>query len=395
MESRIEDSAVQAALQARLSRLQGYLAQDAGNVQLLGDVADLQLQLGQWDDAKATLMTLLAAAPTDPTTRYRLAVAERALGRADAAQPLLAALVTEGHAHPAVLQEMARSEAQLGRWDLVLQTLAPLDALVLPPDEADTVRLLRIRASHHLGDLQAALDEAGSWRRSRGAGLPTSGLAAIATLQLDAERLDDAAALVGSATPEQLAGSPELATAAGFVELSRGRADSARALFHRSAAQQPALGRAHLGLGLAAAHAGDLQRAVEALKAATAATPGHLGSWHALAWMQMLSQDYAGADASLRAALAQDANFGETHGGLALLAALRGDRHAAEQHLRTGTRLDPRGVNVMVARLVLEQGAGALDARVLAPALQRFLGLAATQNPAMRELMARMLASRG
>ncbi|MBW8743391.1 MAG: tetratricopeptide repeat protein [Sphingomonas sp.] len=391
VESRTNNTAEQAALQARLGRLQGYLSGDAHNAHLLGDVADLQLQLGRWDDAKATLAQLLDLVPEDAQARYRLAVAERALGQAEVAQLLLAALVGEGHAHPAVLQELARSEAQLGRWDAVVKTLAPLDATALSTEEGDTVRLLRVRALHHLGDLQSGLAEAQTWRQARGPNLPTIGLAALATLHLDAEQLDAAAELVASAAPDQLASNAELATAAGFIELSRGRADSAKALLSQGAHQQPALGRAHLGLGLAAAYTGDLSGAVAALKAATVATPSHLGSWHALAWMQMLNQDLIGAEASLQAALAQDANFGETHGGLALLAALRGDREAAERHLRTGTRLDPQGVNVTVARVALQQGGGQLDSRVLGPALQRFMGLATTQSPTMQSLMARMM----
>jgi len=394
VESRTEDSAAQAALRARLGRLQSYLAGDEHNVQLLGDVADLQLQLGLWDAAKTTLARLLEKSPTDATARYRLAVAERATGRAAAAQPLLAGLVAEGHSHPAVLQELARSEAQLGHWDATLKTLAPLDAGTLSADEADAVRLLRIRALHHLGDLKAGIAEAEAWQRARGANLPTLGLAAMATLHLDAEQIDSAAALVARASPEQLADNAELATAAGFIELSRGNADAAQALLVQGAQQQPSLGRAHLGLGLTAAYAGDLPRAVDALKAATAATPSHLGSWHALAWMQMLNQDLAGAEASLQAALAQDPNFGETHGGLALLAALRGEREAAEQYLRAGTRLDPRGVNVLIARVALQEGGGALDARVLGPALQRFMGSAAAQSPVMQDLMARLMAKR-
>lgn len=395
MESRTEDAAAQAALRARLSRLSGYLAADTHNAQLLGDVADLQLQLGLWDDAKGTLARLLDIEPANATARYRLAVAERAAGRAEAAQPLLAGLVAEGHSHPAVLQELARAEAQLGHWDAVLKALAPLDATSLAVDEADTVRLLRVRALHHLGDLQAGLAEATAWHQARGASLPTVGLAAMATLHLDAEQLDAAAALVASASPEQLAGNAELATAAGFVALSQGHPDAARALLSQGAQQQPSLGRAHLGLGLAAAYAGDLPLAVEALKSATAATPTHLGSWHALAWMQMLNQDFVGAEASLQAALAQDANFGETHGGLALLAALRGDREKAEAHVRTGARLDPQGVNVTVARVALQQGSGPLDARVLEPALQRFMGLASARSPTMQTLMARMMPKRG
>ena len=394
MESRTDAAAAQAALESRLVRLQSYLSQDEGNVQLLGDVADLQLQLGRWPDAKSTLTRLLQEAPGDATARYRLAVAERACGEPAAAQALLAGLVEEGHSHPAILQELAWSEAQLGHWAEVAKALAPLDAATLPPDQGDTVQLLRVRAFHHLADLKSGLAVAEAWRQARGADLPTQGLAAIATLYLDAEQMDAAAELAASASAEQLSNA-ELATAAGFIELSRGQVDKASALLSKGAQQQPSLGRAHLGLGLAAAYAGDLTGAVKALKMATTATPTHLGGWHALAWMQMLNHDLEGAEDSLHAALAQDANFGETHGGLALLAALRGDREAAEHHLRTGTRLDPQGVNVTVARVALQQEGGQLDARVLAPALQRFMGLAVAQNPAMQTLMARMTPKKG
>lgn len=383
-------------MQDRLNRLLGYLAADPQNPQLLNDVTDLQLQLEHWSDAKALLQRQLEAEPGDAAARYRLAVAQRASGAAELAKPLLAALVAEGHAHAAVLQELARTEAQLGDWHAALSTLAPLSTEELTPAEADAVQLLRVRALHHLGDVQASLAEAQAWQQARGADLPVSGLAALATLYLDAEQIDAAAGLVAKASPEHLESNAELAAAAGFVCLSQGKADLARTLLSQSAQRQPSMGRAHLGLGLAAAYGGDLAGAVQALKAAVAATPEHLGSWHALAWMQMLSQDLVGAESSLQQALSRDANFGETYGGLALLAALRGDRAAAEAHVRTGARLDPKGVNIIVARIALERvrDGAALNANVLEPALQRFLGLAATRSPAMQEMMARMLPKR-
>jgi hypothetical protein len=50
----------------------------------------------------------------------------------------------------------------------------------------------------------------------------------------------------------------------------------------------------------------------------------------------------------------------------------------------------------MFARIALERHRDgmALDANVLEPALQRFLGLAATQSPTMRDLMSRMVPKR-
>ncbi|WP_457447663.1 tetratricopeptide repeat protein [Roseateles sp. P5_E4] len=376
----------------RLSRLLDYLAHDPRNPTLLADVADEQLQMGDWAAARSTLQQLLEIQPGDALARYRLAVAERAGGDAAKAVTLLRELVTEGHSHPAVLQELARSHAQQGDWAEVAPTLAGLKAIELPPGEGDAVWLLRIRAHHHVGALEDALAEAKAWEAGRGAALPLQGQAAIATLLLDAERIDEAAQLLSRVDARAIEGHAELAAAAGFVELSQGHAAVALERFAQSAHVEPQLGRAHLGRGLALASQGQLPQATEALKVAVEVAPSHLGSWHALAWLQLLAGDLDGAAASFEAALAQDANFGETHGGLALIAALRGNRDAAERHLRTASKLDPRSTNVLVAKTVLERGPDALDAQWLARALERFMGMAASRNPALRAMLEKMTA---
>ncbi|MFT7724446.1 MAG: tetratricopeptide repeat protein [Roseateles sp.] len=376
----------------RLNRLLDYLAQDPRNPQLLADVADLQLQLGDWGAAKSTLQQQLQRQPGDALARYRLAVAERAVGNAAEALPLLQALISEGHAHAAVVQELARCHAQQGNWSAVVSELASQEATKLPPDDADAVRLLRIRAQHHLGDLEAALAESRAWQAGRGHALPVQGWAAIATLLLDAERMDDAAQLLAQAGAEAIQGNAELAAAAGFVELGRGQLDGALGHFVRSTSIEPRMGRAHLGQGLVLAAQGDMSRAIEALKVAVEVSPDHLGSWHALAWMQLLSRDVEGAAASFQSALSRDDNFGETHGGLALVAALRGDRQSSERHLRTASKLDAASVNAMVARMVLEHGPGMLDSELLGRALDRFVGSTAGSNPALQAMWARMTA---
>lgn len=375
----------------RLSRLLDYLAHDLRNTSLLGDVADEQLRMGDWAAAKSTLLQLLEVQPGDALTRYRLAVAERASGDGAKAVALLHELVSEGHAHPAVLQELARSQAQQGNWAAVCPTLADLNATELPPGEGDAVWLLRIRAHHHLGALNDALAEAQAWEAGRGAALPLQGRAAIATLLLDAERIDDAARLLAQLDADAIGGHAELAAAAGFVELSQGQAGSALERFAQSAQVEPRLGRAHLGLGLALASQGQLPQAMEALKVAVEVAPSHLGSWHALAWLQLLGNDLDGAAASFEGALAQDENFGETHGGLALVAALRGDREAGERHLRTAAKLDARSTNVLVAKTVLERGPTAIDPKWLARALERFMGATASRNPQVQSMLDRMV----
>lgn len=377
---------------ARLSRLLDFLAQDPHNAALLGEVADEQLNQGDSVAARATLQQLLAVQPGDALTRYRLAVATRAGGDAATAVAALQALLAEGHAHAVVVQELARAQGQLGDWAAVVATLEPLQAGALPPEEGDAVWLLRVRAHHHLGQLTHGLAQAQDWEAARAGALPLQGRAAIATLMLDAERLEDAARVLAHVEPKLVDGHAELAAAAGFVQLGQGEARGAMDRFTQSVQLDASLGRAHLGLGLAMASQGDLPRALDALRAAVTATPSHLGSWHALAWVQLLQDDLAGAQASFESALAQDDTFGETHGGLALLAALRGDVEASERHLRTASRLDPQSTHVLVTRAVLERGPEHDGQAWLAQALERFMGVAARRNPALQAMLERALA---
>lgn len=378
---------------SRAQRLQAYLQQDPDNRQLLADLADAQLRAADWDGARRTLARSLALDADDRQARYRLAVAERAAGEPARAAALLQELLTLEPAHPVLSQELALAQAQQGDWGGAARTLEPLDLAALPSDQADDLYLLRLRALHHLGELDTALALGQTWQAQRGAALPLQGLAALASLQLDAERLDDAEALVSTCAPAQLDSSAELLAVAGYVALAQGRAELAQQRFARGTALAPQLGRAHLGLGLAAASAGDQVTALQALRAATQATPQHLGSWHALAWMQLLGDDLDGVEASLRSALAQDRNFGDTHGGLALLAALRGDRVAAEEGLRLATRLDPQSMNAAVARILLAQPEhrDLKDPEVLRQGLEAALGFAARRGGSLAELLPRLL----
>lgn len=131
----------------RLSRLLDYLAQDPDNPRLLDDVVDAQVQLGQWQEARAGLERALQADPGNARQRYRMAVVERVSGRTEAACALLRQLIGEGHEQPVVLQELARALAQQGDWEAATDTLSQLDATQLPLEEGNAVWLLRIRAA--------------------------------------------------------------------------------------------------------------------------------------------------------------------------------------------------------------------------------------------------------
>jgi Tfp pilus assembly protein PilF len=81
--------------------------------------------------------------------------------------------------------------------------------------------------------------------------------------------------------------------------------------------------------------------------------PDHIGTWHVLAWIEILLGNVPAAHSAFRRALALDRNFSETHGGLAVVDALQGREAEARLHIKRALRLDRQSVAVCYAELLL------------------------------------------
>src|SRR5207342_527942 len=86
--------------------------------------------------------------------------------------------------------------------------------------------------------------------------------------------------------------------------------------------------------------------------------PDHIGTWHALAWAQLLLGDIDAAAGSYQQAYDLDRNFADSHGGLALIHALRGETDAAEQAVKRALRLSPQCATALYAKSLLLSDAG-------------------------------------
>ena len=71
-----------------------------------------------------------------------------------------------------------------------------------------------------------------------------------------------------------------------------------------------------------------------------------------------MSGEVDAAESTFQRALELNRNFAETHGGLASIAALRGDTAAAERGIEVALRLDPRCLSAQFARSVLISRSG-------------------------------------
>lgn len=332
---------------SRLERSKGYLAADGSNPRLLAEVIDLSLAAGEREHARTTLGTALRLYPEDAYFQFRLAtfcIAERRLDEAQAALERIAA--AQGRP-PAVLHNLAYVHVLAGRHS---EAVAILREVVRHPEApADSAGLL-VRCLHHVGELEAAAAFARE-RVAQGAG--DASLLAAASLALwDHGDLDEAAAFAARAL-EQAPLALEALVTQGSLALGAQDAATARERFRRALALQPEDGRSWSGLALAEMLAGDLDTALDGFRAATGFMPGHVGTWIAFGWCHLALGDREQAAAAFQRALEIDRNFAESHGSLAVVAALGGDAGAAKPHIERALGLDAQCVSARYAESLL------------------------------------------
>jgi Tfp pilus assembly protein PilF len=102
----------------------------------------------------------------------------------------------------------------------------------------------------------------------------------------------------------------------------------------------------------------DLPKARTILEHAVKAMPDHIGTWHALAWTELLMGDVNAAEKSYQSAYDLDRNFADSHGGLALIAALRGNTEKADHSVKLALKLNPQCPTALYAKSILLTDAG-------------------------------------
>lgn len=328
---------------ARFEQRLGFLAADPQNLNLISECADLALELGRPGEAKELVERGLTLKPEDPHLRARLAGAHLSSGDVAGAIEILDALVKTGVDAPEVRYNLGYALMLAGRHGDAKQVLGEAG---IPQAE-----LLKIRAHHHLGELDEAIKLAEDYATAHPEDAEVIGQ--LAMLYLDADDFMKARAWADRAVSEKKK-TPEGYATAGFIAL--GDEDEARAdeLLSKALELNPRSGRAWAGKGLAAMLAGNVAAGEEALQRAVQHMPTHIGTWHALAWCQILRGKLDAAEASFRKAYDLDRAFGETHGGLAVLQILRGEGNRAQRRADTALKLDPGSFSGQYAKVLLE-----------------------------------------
>lgn len=358
----------------RLARLQSYLAGDPDNPALLADAVQAAIDGGELDKAEAWNARLGEIAPLGFESRYLGSVI--AMRRSDfaAAARLLEGLLPD-HPHANVRFNLAWSRAMLGDKTGARELLDAGTTAVI-----GAAAMLKTQLMHEAGEF----DEAMAFGRGALRDHPEDRglLAALATLALDVEDAAFAAECAGKAGDH-----PEAHAVTAVLELQAGDPDQARLSFDRSIAQRRHNPRAWVGRGLTALARQDAASAASDIDTGAQQFGDHIGSWIAAGWAHFLAGDQAAARQRFDRAMGLDPNFAESHGSLAVLAAVAGDREAARRGMATALRLDRQCFSAALAQVLLSNDDPAKAAAIVERAMNTPLG---EQGLTMASFMAGM-----
>jgi tetratricopeptide (TPR) repeat protein len=331
----------------RAAQLSTFADNDPGNPILLCDLLDELLSSGHVEEARARLNKAPAALRELPGVRFRDARCALLKGDAKTAIHLLLSLRASMTEVPVgIVHDLAYAQFVDGQLQEAMSTLAKSS---FQGEDAAVLALLKARILHHQQQCNAAL-EALAAHDSGSHAAEVRGMRSL--LWLDLNNLEQAVAEAERAlalNAEQHHASLVLGAAA----LRFQRADDATVVFKRVLAKHADSGRAWLGLGHASMLRGNVKVSRGEIERASEHMPEHIGTWHTLAWCQLMDDDLAAAEHSFERAFALDRTFGETHGGLAVIHAMRGKRKEAEDSIKRAMRLDPQGRSGRYAQSLL------------------------------------------
>ena len=327
----------------RLKRLLSYLAADSGNEQLRADAAEQALSIGEPEIA-ADLLGAIEGVPGERDSNL-LGLAKIQLRQFDEAAKLFQALIDKGADDPAVKFNLA--------WSLSMGKDFKAALALLSPDVTKAIgqaAMLEVQLLHDEGEFERAADAA---KTHLAAHPDDSGLAAaVSVLALDIEDLD-----LAKACAEKAGNHPDAITTLGTLALGQQQPTEAERLFDSALKANEGIPRAWIGRGLARLLEGDPRAAADIDRGADL-FGDHIGSWIAAGWAHLMAGDIDAARQRFEKALAIDDAFAESHGSLAVIDALEGDKASASKRIEVAKRLDRQCFSSAFAQTLLTANAG-------------------------------------
>ncbi len=365
----------------RLEKVRGYMQVDPANRHLRDEEIDLLLDLRELDAARIKLDQALQAEPGEPSLLFRLATLAMIKREFADAEKLLTGLIAAGVREPGVAYNLAYCQFVQRRFADTRQTLTSYPEARQVPAAIP----LEGRCLHHMGELPAAQELLHAHLAQYPEDVDAQGLAALVCV--DQNQFKEARELATAALrrdPNRI----EALIAIGTVDLNEENFEAAAAAYQQVLSINARDGRSWLGMGIIMLLSQRLPDATECLRRATEAMPEHSGTWVTLGWCLVMQNHLEEAEAAYRHAVEASRAFSEAHGGLAVVAALKGDKEVAKRSMEIARRLDPGSMSAAYADALLSGNAkDAQGLSKLATDLLQSKGMLDPQNPSGRRLI--------
>jgi tetratricopeptide (TPR) repeat protein len=339
-------------LSARFERLSSFLSQDPDNINLFHDWFEQGLQLGAFDQISVKLDQLIQNLPSDASLIFAKTKLLIAKGDFNQAIELCNSLIENGIINTGVIYNKCWSQLNAGQHQEIIDQASDLDKYV---SEYPPILLVLARAYHHLGDMEQAITIVDRFISLMPDSPEAHGLKSM--LMLDLGQYDGAKASADRSLELNPYNHEALIT---LSSVALTQQDPDEALKHLEANQKvmQQSGRMMLNYGQVLMLNMQFDQAEDALKQAVNLMPEHIGTWHALAWVQLVLDKVSDAKRCFERAMDIDRNFADSHGGLAIIAICEGDLDAADKRTKTAIRLDPMSASGRYAESLLLEKRG-------------------------------------
>jgi len=327
-----------------------FIELDGGNLSLRKDAIREACDIGDWEIARQLIDTGLETHPEEASLLALSGFAHLQAQSYVAAEKVLSAALAKGLDAAELHYNLAFAVFMQKRFADALEHLrvaSPALPLAL---------LLRARCLHQLNRRAEAIADCRA-HLAVVEDADASGLLALLLYESDAHDHVEARTHLSIAlrqNPNQL----EALLALASMQSDSAEYAAARISFGRLVQAHPQCGRGWLGLALIELTHMQIEAAKRNAELAATHLPEHIGTWHVLAWIEIMRGDAAAAEIAFDRALTIDRNFGETHGGLAVTAAWQGREDDARMSIKRALRLDPQTMSAQYAEMLLLQRHG-------------------------------------
>ena len=345
----------QIEIEAKLSKFNDFLAADPNNLNLLADIIDSNIYLKNYDEAKNKISDALNIEKDNPYFRLRLSTVLIAEADYEGSIAITSDLILNNFIDPEIKFNHGYALALNGQYE---EAKEPLLDLYINQHHFQLLPATLIRTLHHLGEFDEAIEIAKSHVENHPEDGSVAGM--LSLLYFDNDDFSNAQTAAANALKLAPNNLDALVSAAGSY-IGDEKIDEASEVLKRALTLEPNNGRVLAKIGLINMLNQDLSAAEVNMQKALKAMPEHIGSWHVLGWIQILQQKINEAEFTFNHALDLDRTFGESHGGLAVIEAIKGNWAKADEYSKVAKKLDGAVMSTYYVAILKLQAEGKGD----------------------------------